>query len=94
MTYELYFHEQAHAEWRKLDNSIKQQFKKQLARRLENPRLPSVALSGMADCYKIKLRSTGYRLVYRVDDNKVVVTVIAIGKRERNTVYLAAASRI
>ena len=93
MSYKLRFHELALAEWRKLDGSIREPLKKKLAERLEQPRVPSAALSGMPDCYKIKLRGIGYRLVYRVDDDVVFVTVIAVGKRERNRVYSAARER-
>ncbi|MDK4585980.1 type II toxin-antitoxin system RelE/ParE family toxin [Kingella kingae] len=85
---------EAEDEWRKLDNSIKQQFKSALAKRLENPRIPSAALHNMPDCYKIKLRKIGYRLVYRVDDNVITVTVIAIGKRDKSVVYDVANSRL
>nr|WP_241242537.1 type II toxin-antitoxin system RelE/ParE family toxin [Kingella kingae] len=73
---------------------MKQQFKSALAKRLENPRIPSAALHNMPDCYKIKLRKIGYRLVYRVDDNVITVTVIAIGKRDKSVVYDAANSRL
>ena len=83
MTYRLRFHELALTEWNKLDGSIKSQFKKKLAERLEQPRVKSSALSGMKDCYKIKLRQLGYRIVYRVDDDIVSVTVIAAGKRDK-----------
>jgi mRNA interferase RelE/StbE len=48
----------------------------------------------MPDCYKIKLRSSGYRLVYQVIDEKVVVFVISVGKRERAEVYNEAVKRI
>ncbi|MDK4612576.1 type II toxin-antitoxin system RelE/ParE family toxin [Kingella kingae] len=85
---------EAEDEWRKLENSIKQQFKSALAKRLENPRIPSAALHNMPDCYKIKLRKIGYRLVYRVDDNVITVTVIAIGKRDKSVVYDVANSRL
>jgi mRNA-degrading endonuclease RelE of RelBE toxin-antitoxin system len=44
-------------------------FKKKLEERLANPRVPSAALHRMPDCYKIKLRTSGYRLVYRVEDD-------------------------
>ncbi len=37
----------------------------------------------MTDCYKIKLRQAGYRLIYRVDDDMVNVSVIAVGTRKR-----------
>lgn len=47
----------------------------------------------MADCYKIKLRGVGYRLVYRVDEEAVFVTVIAVGRRDRSQVYDAAKTR-
>lgn len=94
MTYRLRFHELALEEWRKLDGSLRMQFKKKLEERLENPRVPSAALAGMPDCYKIKLRSVGYRLVYRVDDDIVFVTVIAVGRRDGNRVYAQAQGRV
>jgi mRNA interferase RelE/StbE len=94
MTYKLRFHELALAEWRKLDGSVREPLKKKLAERLANPRIPAAALSGMADCYKIKQPSLGYRLIYRVDDDVICVTVIAVGKREKSQVYAAARNRL
>jgi mRNA interferase RelE/StbE len=81
-------------EWRKLDGSLRSQFKRKLAERLANPCVPSAALSGMADCFKIKLRRAGCRLVYRVDEDVVFVTVIAVGRRDRNQVYREAQARL
>lgn len=89
-TYKLRFHTLALAEWQKLDGSLQAQFKKKLEERLVTPRVPSAALSGMPDCYKIKLRSAGYRLVYRVDDDVVYVTVISIGLRDKHQAYARA----
>ncbi len=94
MTYKLRFHELAWAEWQKLDGSVKIPLKKKLLERLEEPRIPVASLSGMPDCYKIKLRQAGYRLVYRVDAEVVYVTVIAVGKRDKSAVYALAQSRI
>lgn len=94
MIYKLRFHELALTEWQKLDGSVRNPLKKKLAERLENPRVQSAALSGMADCYKIKLRGVGYRLIYRVEDDVLFVTVIAVGKRDKNQVYHAAQGRI
>ncbi|MBP8062104.1 MAG: type II toxin-antitoxin system RelE/ParE family toxin [Polaromonas sp.] len=94
MTFKLRFHELAWAEWQKLDGSIKAPLKKKLLERLQEPRIPSAALSNMPDCYKIKLRQAGYRLVYRVDDDTVFVTVIAVGKRDKNGVYDTANIRL
>lgn len=93
MTYKLKFEKRAWREWEKLGHPVKEQFKKKLAERLENPRVPSAKLSGHADRYKIKLRSAGYRLVYQVFDDEVVVSVIAIGKRENSDVYNMASNR-
>lgn len=93
MSYRLRFHALALAEWRKMDGSVREPLKKKLAERLVNPRIPAAALSGMPDCYKIKQRSLGYRLIYRVDDDVVYVTVIAVGKRDKNQVYAAAKTR-
>jgi mRNA interferase RelE/StbE len=93
MTYNLAFLPSALKEWEKLDATVREQFKKKLKERLENPRVPSAALSTMADTYKIKLASLGFRLVYRVDDGTVTVTVIAVGKRNRGQVYAMARRR-
>jgi len=65
MTYELVFDQRALKEFKKLGATIKQQFKNKLAQVLENPHIPANKLSGMTNCYKIKLRSAGYRLVYQ-----------------------------
>lgn len=94
MSYELAFKPSALKEWKALGATIRAQFKKKLAERLEHPHVLSAALSGAVNLYKIKLRQAGYRLVYSVDDQIVTVTVIAVGKRERNEVYEAALSRL
>ncbi len=93
MIYELAFHPVALTEWAKLDPSIRSQFKKKLAERLTNPRVPSVQRHGRKDRYKIKLRSVGYRLVYAVRDAELIVLVVAVGKRERSAVYTAVMNR-
>lgn len=94
MSYSLAFVESALKEWRKLAPPIRDQLKKKLAERLERPRVPSARLHNLPDCYKIKLRTAGYRLVYQVDDKVVVVTVIAIGKRDKLQVYREADKRV
>lgn len=93
VSYELEFLEDTLTEWHRLDGSIKSIFKKKLKERLEEPRLPSAKLSGHPDRYKIKLRSVGYRLVYEVQDGRLVVLVVAVGKRDKNAVYRMAETR-
>ena len=80
-------------EWRSLDGSIREQFEKKLVERLVCPRVPAAKLRGHPDRYKIKLRSIGYRLVYEVRDQQLIVVVVAIGKRDRNLVYKTAEKR-
>jgi mRNA interferase RelE/StbE len=94
MTYSLRISEDAEKEWNSLDATIKVQFKKKLKERLEHPRVELSRLSGMRDCYKIKLRSAGFRLVYRVYDEEIEVLVVAVGKRERHQVYKTAIKRL
>ena len=94
MTYKLVFKQDAQKEWRRLDDTIRKEFKKKLIERLVNPRVEAARLSGMTNCYKIKLRSAGYRLVYEVRDQEVVVSIVAVGKRSRNQVYKIAAKRV
>jgi mRNA interferase RelE/StbE len=93
MTYSLAFVESALKEWRKLTPQIREQFKDKLRERLEHPHVVSARLHGLPDCYKIKLRAVGYRLVYQVDDKTILVTVIAVGKRDKGLVYLSASKR-
>lgn len=92
-TYRLEFLPSALKEWRKLGATVRNQFAKKLDERLAAPRVASARLGEFPDCYKIKLRKAGYRLVYRVDDDRIVVIVIAVGKRERSEAYEAAARR-
>ncbi|MEO7067724.1 MAG: type II toxin-antitoxin system RelE/ParE family toxin [Rhodanobacter sp.] len=73
---------------------IRDQLKAKLAQRLETARVPAARLHGMPDCYKIKLRTVGYRLVYQVQDERVVVVVIAVGRRDKGLVYLSAKKRV
>ncbi|MEQ1531372.1 MAG: type II toxin-antitoxin system RelE/ParE family toxin [Methylococcales bacterium] len=85
MTYRLKFLASAKKEWDKLDKKLKQC--------LENPHIPANKLRDFDSAYKIKLRASGYRLVYEVDDQEIVVFVIAVGKRENSVVYDKAKER-
>lgn len=80
-------------EWKKLAPPIQKQFKKKLIERTEAPHNPASQLRGFQNVYKIKLRSAGYRLVYEVNDNEIVIYIIAVGKRERSLVYTKAEER-
>lgn len=92
--FDLHFNEKARKEWDKLDSSIRLQFAKKLKERLNHPRVEADKLRDMPGCYKIKLRSCGYRLVYEVVDERLIVTVVAVGKREKASAYSKASARM
>jgi len=93
MSYKLKFLPSALKEWKKLDATVQAQFRKKLEERLESPHVPACRLSGFDNHYKIKLRASGYRLVYEVMDEEIVVLVIAVGKRDKGRVYKKAGQR-
>ena len=83
MTYTVKFRDDALKEWLKLDKTIQQQFVKKLKKCSENPHIPSA-----------KLRASGFRLVYQVIDDMLIIAVVAVGKRERSNVYNLASERM
>lgn len=93
--YRLKFLPEALDEWNALDGSIKELLRKLLKKRLNEPHTPGAQLHGdLHGCYKIKLRKQGYRLVYSVEDNVLVVLVLAIDKREDMAAYHSALDRL
>lgn len=95
MKYDLEFHPSAMKEWKKLDSNTKEQFRKVLKRRLIEPQVVSARLHNpLNNCYKIKLRQSGYRLIYEVKDAELIVMVISVGKRNKSLAYEKATSRL
>jgi mRNA interferase RelE/StbE len=82
MIYRVRFSKSALKSWNKLGAPIREQFEKVLRRRAENPHVPAARLRGRPETYKIKLRDAGYRLVYEVLDDVLVIHVIGIGRRD------------
>lgn len=92
MSYELEFEPRALKVWKKADSVTRSQFKKKLEERLVGPRVPKDALHTWSNHYKIKLRDKGYRLIYRVIDNRLTVLVVDVGRRD--SIYDDAKSHI
>ena len=93
--YSLKFVPEAWREWQALDGSIKQALKPLLAKRLQNLHVPGALLHReLAGCYKIKLLKQGYRPVYMVEDDVLLVLVLSVGKRADSAAHLAATKRI
>ena len=78
----------------KLDKVLQIQLLKKLKCRLLFPKVPAARLRNMPNCYKIKLRASGVRLVYEVIDNRLIVLVLGVGRRDDNAVYIAAKKRL
>ncbi len=81
MSYELAIHPDAEKEWGKLDGSIKRRFKEKLAKeRLISPRVEKDALRELPDCYKIKITTPQFRLIYHVND--ALLTILSVASRD------------
>lgn len=49
---------------------------------MENPHVPAARLHAKGSVYKIKLREAGYRLVYEVHDDLLIIHIIGVGRRD------------
>jgi len=92
--FELEFLPVALKEWNALDKSVRLQFACKLEKLLIAPHVPSMRLSGARNCYRVKLRNAGYRLLYHVNDKRVIVTVLGAGRRDKEEAYEKLARRL
>jgi mRNA interferase RelE/StbE len=93
--YRLKFVPSAWVEWQALDGSVREPLRRLLKKRLDNPHVRGAELRGeLRGYYTIKLRKLGFRLVYGVEDDVLVVMVMAIDKREDGLVYRSASNRL
>lgn len=104
MKYDLQFIKQAIDDYKSLDGSQKIIVDKALKRVLLNP-LPSTeggygkplsnfSNSKLAGLLKIKLKSSGLRIVYKLEKHENEVVVIIIGARDDSKVYKEAEKRV
>ena len=93
MSYELAIHPDAEKEWAKLDGSVKRRFKEKFAKeRFKHPRVAKDALRELPDCYKIKITTPQFRLIYHVNDAKCLLTILSVASRD--DVYAELKSRL
>jgi mRNA interferase RelE/StbE len=85
--YEVVFRPRAAKAFQKLNAALQRQLARKLIERSRNPRVLPDAVREIPNGYKIKLRSSGFRLVYMVRDGQMVILVLSIGKREREEAY-------
>lgn len=94
MTYTVKFRDDALKEWLKLDKSIQQQFTEKLRKCNESPHIPSAKLRGLKDCCKIRLRASGFHLVYQIIDDMLIIATIVVGRRGCSDVRNLTSERI
>jgi mRNA interferase RelE/StbE len=81
--YDLAIHPEAEKEWGKLDGSIQRRFKEKLAKeRLKHPRVAKDSLRELPDCYKIKITTPQFRLIYHVNDARRILTILSVASRD------------
>lgn len=99
MNYKLSFIKEAIQDYQALDGSQRKIVDKALKRILINP-LPNTEggygkpLSKLAGLMKIKLKSSGLRIVYKLEKSDDEVLVIIIGARAESKVYKDAEKRV
>lgn len=85
-------------DFRRLDGSLKQSVAKQLKKLETSPllgeHLGNKAGLDLTGYYKLYSTKKGIRIVYRIVELKVIVEVVAIGKREELAVYRTSRKRI
>jgi len=98
MIYRISFHSDAKKELDNLDGSIRKIVSKQIKKLRTNPLLgfelgnkAGYNLTGFRKLYAYKKR---IRIVYKIIEDKVVVYIIAIGKRDDMEVYKSSSRRI
>jgi len=75
----------------KLDEKIKDIIERKIDKLTEEPTLGTPLRGKLAGCYRLKVSK--YRIVYKIYDEKLIILVIAIGKRENLFVYKTAEKR-
>jgi mRNA interferase RelE/StbE len=91
VVYQIEFHPEALKAWRSIDNSVRIRLKKKLAERLITPDVPASRLSGdLSRMFKIKISSTGHRLIYEILEKEKILFVLSVGLRDDLSAYRAA----
>ena len=71
-------------DFQKLDGSIKNEFRKLLRKRLQNPVIEKHRLHGdYKGHFKIKLKSSAFRLIYLVVEKELFVIVVEVARRDK-----------
>ncbi len=98
MAYRVEFLREAAREFEALDGSLKKVAAKQIDKLAERPELGEplgkrlgIDLTGYR---KIYFGKRGYRIVYEIQQQRLVILIIGIGRRERAEIYREVAQRL
>ena len=98
MVYRIEFLPEAAQEFEALDGSLKKLAARQIEKLQERPELGEslgnkmgIDLTGYR---KVYFGKKGYRIVYEIQQQRLVVLIIGVGKRERAEVYREVARRL
>jgi mRNA interferase RelE/StbE len=98
MAYRVEFLPEAAQEFAALDGSLKKLATKQIDKLVERPELGEplgkrmgIDLTGY---HKIYFGKKGYRIIYEIQQQRLVILIIGIGKRERAEIYREVARRL
>ena len=98
MAYKVEFLPEAAREFAALDGSLKKIAAKQIDKLVERPELGEplgkrmgIDLTGYR---KIYFSKKGYRIVYEIQRQRLMILIIGIGKRERAEIYREVAQRL
>ena len=98
MVWRIELTEDAERDFTALDGSLRKLARKKLAKLQENPNIgeklhnhPGCDLRGY---YKLYFNGTRYRIVYRIEDDVLVILIIGIGQRAHGAVYRMVAGRV
>jgi mRNA interferase RelE/StbE len=92
--YSLEFDERAHRDLKNLDGSIRKQIQEKLEKIRKNPELWPLLKWSLFWLRKIYAVNKKIRIIYQVKNDKLVILVIAVGKRENEEVYKIATKRL
>jgi len=98
MAYKVEFLPEAGQEFEALDGSLKKLAAKQIDKLAERPELGEPLGkrlgSDLTGYRKIYFGKKGYRIVYEIQHQKLIILIIGIGKREREEIYKEVAQRL
>ena len=96
--YEIVFHEDVDKDFKELGHAVTQLVFKKLKKISENPivgvDLGNRANLNLAGYKKVYVDKKKVRIVYKIIEDKIVIYVVAVGKRDDMEVYQKASERI